>query len=117
MEKRTKIRHIAKVSGYFPGFAPITETSNYPMYMILKVRFENFTRWPETEQISRKEFEKELHNDEELVEAYLDVYSKKAVFYLCRVKFDELEYHYCIMCVEKQIVMLYYRKLLMIIEK
>lgn len=117
MEKRTKIRHIAKVSRFIPGFAPITETTNYPMYMILQVRFENFFRWPETEQISRKEFERELHNDEELVNAYLDVYAKKAEFYLCKVTCNDLEYHYCIMCNGKQIVMLYYRKVYMLVKE
>lgn len=112
MEKRTKIRLIANISRSISGFAPITETSDYPKYVMLTNRFENFERWPETIKITRKEFEKELHKDPVLVDAYLDVFSTEADFYLCRVTYDYTTYHYCIMSLNKQIVLLYYRKVL-----
>lgn len=117
MEKHVKIKSIAKITRFIQGFYPVTQTTYYPMYMILTNRLSGFKRWPETERISREEFEKELHNDPELVDAYLELFSKKAEFYLCKINYDDLEYHYCIMCMGKQIVMLYYRKILLIVDK
>ena len=116
MEKRTKIRHIAEISRSFSGFSPITETVNFPKYVILTNRFENFRRWPETVKISRREFERELHNNPVLVDVYLDNCSTEADFYLCEVTHDYTSYQYCIMCMKDQIVMLYYRKILMQVE-
>jgi hypothetical protein len=84
--------------------------------VMLTNRFVNFRRWPETTKVTRREFEKELHNDPDLVDAYLDVFTTEADFYLCLVTYDSTTYHYCIMCNENKIIMLYYRKIMVEID-
>ncbi len=116
MEKPIKLRHIAKVSKLTRRFTPITETSNIHLYSILASRFESFRRWPETTKITRCEFEEELHNNPELVDVYIDIFSKQAEFFTCMVNDQDLVYEYCIMCIKKRIVLLYYRDAMIIIE-
>jgi hypothetical protein len=116
MDKHLKIRHIGRVSELIEPFIPMSESINRGAFMLLQNRFENFKRWPETKKISREEFERELQNNVELEDAYLDVFSTKAEFYLCQIKHEQLNYNYCIMCLNKKMVLLYYREILLIID-
>jgi hypothetical protein len=111
MEKLVKFKQIGQISHRFEPFSPINHSTNPTLYLILSNQFENFERWTETEKIDRKEFEKLLHGHEELVDAYLDEFSKKAVFYECNLYIEKRVFQYFIMKKSTWIALIFYRNM------
>src|SRR5687768_5991586 len=109
MEKNVKFKQIGQVSNRFEPFRPINHSTSATLYLILSNQFENFEKWNETQKITREEFEKLLRGEEDLVNAYLDEYSKKAVFYKCTISTEKRVFQYFIMKKSNWIALLFYR--------
>ena len=89
---------------------PISKTSNPLVFFALLGKFEKFENWDETVKISQKEFETLLNRNEDLVDAYLDVYSVGADYYRCTVCFEERVFEHNLMCINKKIVLFFIRE-------
>ena len=109
MDKFVKIRMISKASWLLGEYEPVTQFSNPQLFMNLHNKFEDFENWNEAEKISKEEFEQHLDRDENLVDAYLDVFSKKATYYKCIINDEPRYFQYFIMKKNKGIVLLYYQ--------
>ncbi len=110
MEKHVKFKQIGQVSKRFEPFSPINHSTSPALYLILSNQFENFEKWSETEKIERDEFEKLLRGEEDLVNAYLDEYSRKAIFYKCTISLENRVFQYYIMKKSTWIALLFYRE-------
>ncbi len=110
-DKAVKIRQIGKISNRLDRFTPISHSFNPLLYIVLHSKFLSCMKWPETRKIPRLEFERALHHNPDLVDAYLDVFSPEAEFYLSLISYDQVIYHYCIMIKNNTILLLYFRKI------
>jgi len=110
MDKNVKLRLIGRVSWNLEPFSPVTPYINPQTYLILSTKFSKFERWHETEKILREEFEELLKYSEDLIDAYLDVYAKKATFYKCIVSSETRHFQYFMMKSREGLAMLYYRE-------
>ena len=107
MDKNVKLKLIGQASWLLPEFEPISQSSNPLMFLTLLDKFEKFEDWDETEKISKEEFETLLNRNDDLVDAYLDVYTVGANFYRCTVCFEQRVFEHNLMLVNKKIVLLF----------
>ena len=107
MEKRIKIQDVGLDTGQIGKFCPVKEACNSIVNFIMKNNFEHFNAWPETEPISRLDFEESLHFDQDLAAAYIDEFSSDAEYLLCTITHEDLDYKFYIMLVQGEIVLLY----------
>jgi hypothetical protein len=109
MDKNVKLKMISKASWLLGEYSPVTHLTNPTLFMVLQNKFEKFEKWYETEQIPRADFEELLKRDEDLVDAYLEVYSKKATFYKCIISDEPRHFQYFIMKKNNALALLFYR--------
>src|SRR6187455_397637 len=108
MDKHVKLRLIVRSSLFLHEYIPVTQSTNLPMFVLLRNKFEKFQNWKEVEIISREQFEKHINNNADLVDAYLDEYSKKADFYKCTIHHAELNAEYYLMLVNGELTFLFF---------
>ncbi|MBK7887710.1 MAG: hypothetical protein IPJ86_10585 [Bacteroidetes bacterium] len=112
---KTKVEHkyrklLYRVTYFFPEYFPIhEEEGSGPIYLFIKDRIEELIKGKDAVFIDRTDFESHLNKRDDLSEAYLDLFSTKAIFYKCRFEYDGIQIDYYIM-VEKRIRLIYYRK-------
>jgi len=109
MDKNVKIKMISKASWLLDEYSPVTHHTKPTLFMLLQNKFEKFEKWFETEQIPRAEFEELLNRDSDLVDAYLEVYSKKAIFYKCIISDEPRHFQYFMMKKNNVLALLFYR--------
>lgn len=109
MDRYVKLKLIKNTPWLLQEYSPATQFINPKSFVILSKKFENFESWNETLKISRKEFEELLNGEEVLIDAYLDVYSKKALFYKCIIKGEMYHFQYFVMKNDEVFALLFYR--------
>ncbi|CAN5680257.1 hypothetical protein BH11BAC1_BH11BAC1_16490 [soil metagenome] len=108
MNKLNQMRLLGLASLRTQQLTPITYGKDTIMYATLLNKFEKFEKWRDTKKITRHKFESHLNKSEELVNAYLEVFSKTAGFYKCIVVFGEVRFDYYVMMRYGKIVLFFY---------
>ena len=109
MDKHVKQRLIGRVSWHGQPLTPMSPINNQFHFIVLLKHFDKFQNWKETAQITKEEFESQLEN-EDLTNAYLDVYFKPARYYKCTVDFQQWIFEHFLMVVNKNIVLIFFRE-------
>ena len=109
MDKNVKLKLINKTPWLLEEYCPAAQFANPIAFTILSKKFEMFENWIETVKIPREEFEQLLNRDKDLVDAYLELYSKKATFYKCIISGESYHFQYFIMKKNESLVLLFYR--------
>jgi hypothetical protein len=115
MAKRNKMWLIGRATRFIPRSSPITLELSNLMYKLLLTKFVDFQKWPETEKVSQEQFETAFNQTQELIDAYLDIYTKQAEFFLCKITCDQFIFSYWIMYSNNKIVFLFYNRIQLII--
>ncbi len=115
MAKRNTMWHIGRVTRFIPRSSPITFELSKLVYKLLLSKFANFKDWPETKQVSQEDFESAFNDSQELIEVYLDIYTKQAEFYLCKITCDQFIFSYWLMYSNNTIVFLFYNRIQIIL--
>lgn len=101
---------LCRVTYFLPEYYPLhEEAGSAPMFLFIKDRMEQLMKGKDASVIGREEFESHLSKNEALTEAYLEMFSTAALFYLCRFKYDGMQMEYFIMY-DKRIRLIYFRK-------
>ncbi len=109
MDRNVKLKLIRNTPLLLEEYRPATQSINPQTFQILSKKFEDFENWKETKKIPRTEFEKLLHGVDDLVDAYLDVYAKKATFYTCILESEFYDFQYFVMKNANGLALLFYR--------
>lgn len=110
MDKNVKPNLIVEAYLRLPDFEPISKSSNPILFKAFLNKFRKFETWDETFKINKKEFEKHLNSNDDLVDAYLDVYSNGADYYRCTFCYEERVFEHNLMQVNKKIVLFFIRE-------
>lgn len=108
MNKLNQMRLIGLVSLNTQQLTPITYVRDSILYGLLLNKFERFERWRNTKRITRKDFEVHLNKSEELVNAYLEVFSKTATFYKTAILYGQIQFDYYVMMRRRKIVLFFF---------
>jgi hypothetical protein len=111
MNGKNKISQIGEASWMIEQYTPITSLSNPYLFRILSSRFEKVENTFETIEISRDEFEKLLYSHEELIDVYLDEYSKEAFYFECVITYGPRHFQYFMMKKNNRVVLFFYRNI------
>ena len=88
-------------------YTPITMTSTF--YLKVLARIVDVEKWDEREYVSRQEFEKFLHNNQELENEYVDLFSLEATFIYMPFEIADRDYRFYCMINNKEIALIFFQ--------
>ena len=92
-------------------FTPITMDYSEVIFSKLEMRLIEIEQWEATFEITREEFEKFIDQNDDLVEAYIDMYSRDDGFFVSEMEVEERLFEFYILVKNKRIALVYFRKI------
>ena len=106
-----KFKKLLYRTTYFqPEYTPMYEKPGSDiLFLFLKDRMEQLMKSKDATLIDRQEYESHLIKNDDLEEAYLELFSLSALFYKCKFEYEGRLMEYFIMY-EKRILLVYFKK-------
>lgn len=92
-------------------YTPFSRDINEYLFFRLEERLIEVGQWEATEEIDREKFEEKIGCCAELVNAYIDMYSKSARFFTSEMDVREEVFEFYMLVKNKRIDLIYYRKI------
>ena len=92
-------------------YTPFSNDINEFLFSKLEMRLIEVEQWEATFPIDRKIFEDLIINNNELVDAYVELYSKSAKFFVSEMEIRSEVYEFYMMVLKKRISLVFYRKI------